>query len=136
MARFAKLAPLMAAQQDEDFAAMFEATPKAPGARGARRVKPGQLVEGTVVEFGAESVFVDIGAKSEARIECQQLLDKDGKLKVAIGDKLRATVAQANHEVEATARFTRQNPQLLRVALGPGSPDLLAMAHNAQWILV
>ena len=34
--------------------------------------------------------------------------------------------AQANHEVEATARFTRQNPQLLRVALGPGSPDLLA----------
>ena len=88
----------MAAQQDEDFAAMFEATPKAPAARGARRVKPGQLVEGTVVEFGSDSVFVDIGAKSEARIERAQLVDKDGKLKVAVGDKLRATVATANHE--------------------------------------
>jgi uncharacterized protein (AIM24 family) len=33
---------------------------------------------------------------------------------------------QANHEVEATARFTRQNSKMLRVALGPGSPDLLA----------
>lgn len=88
----------MAVQQDEDFAAMFEATPKAPGARGARRVKPGQLVEGTVVELGAENVFVDIGAKSEARIERTQLVDKQGNLKVAVGDKVRATVASANHE--------------------------------------
>jgi small subunit ribosomal protein S1 len=72
----------MAAQQDEDFAAMFEATPKGTGARGARRVKPGQLVEGVVVEIGADNVFIDIGTKSEARIERTQIVDKEGKLKV------------------------------------------------------
>ncbi|MBL9100820.1 MAG: S1 RNA-binding domain-containing protein [Myxococcales bacterium] len=106
----------MAAQQDEDFAAMFEATPKAPAARGARRVKPGQLVEGIVVEFGADSVFVDIGTKSEARIDRAQLLDKDGKLKVALGDKLRATVASANHE-----------GVVLIVQIGKGGVDVQAL---------
>ena len=34
--------------------------------------------------------------------------------------------AESNHELEGAQRFARQNPQLLRVALGPGSPDLLA----------
>ncbi len=34
--------------------------------------------------------------------------------------------ARSNHEVEGAERFARQNPQLLRVALGAGSPDLLA----------
>ncbi len=86
------------AAQDEDFAAMFEATPKGSAARGSRRVRPGQLVDGIVVEFGADNVFVDIGAKSEARIERSQLVDKDGNLKVKVGDRLRATVASANHE--------------------------------------
>lgn len=32
----------------------------------------------------------------------------------------------ANHEVEVGQRFARQNPQLLRVALGQGGPDVLA----------
>ena len=31
-----------------------------------------------------------------------------------------------NREVEGAQRFARQNSQLLRVALGPGSPDVLA----------
>lgn len=37
--------------------------------------------------------------------------------------------ASANHELdgqEASARFARQNAQMLRVALGPSSPDVLA----------
>ena len=88
----------MAAQQDEDFAAMFESTSANPASRGMRRVRTGQMVEGIVAEISTDNVFVDIGAKSEARIDRSQLTDKDGKLKVEVGQKIRATVASAGRE--------------------------------------
>jgi small subunit ribosomal protein S1 len=88
----------MAAQQDDDFAQMFEATAATAATLGSRRVRPGQLVEGVVAEIGSDSVFVDIGAKAEARIERDQLSDKEGNLKVKVGDKIRATVASAGRE--------------------------------------
>lgn len=88
----------MAAQQDEDFAAMFESTSATAASRGMRRVRTGQMVEGTVAEISNDSVFVDIGAKSEARIDRAQLTDKDGKLKVEVGQKIRATVASAGRD--------------------------------------
>lgn len=88
----------MAAQQDEDFAAMFESTSTSAAGRGMRRVRTGQLVEGTIAEISSDSVFVDIGAKAEARIERDQLTDKDGKLKVQVGEKIRATVASAGRD--------------------------------------
>nr|WP_293175608.1 S1 RNA-binding domain-containing protein [Nannocystis sp.] len=88
----------MAAQQDEDFAAMFESTSATAANRGMRRVRTGQMVEGIVAEISTDSVFVDIGAKSEARIERAQLTDKDGKIKVEVGQKIRATVASAGRD--------------------------------------
>lgn len=56
------------------------------------------MVEGVVAEIGSDSVFVDIGAKAEARIEREQVTDKEGKLKVKVGDKIRATVASAGRD--------------------------------------
>lgn len=88
----------MAAQQDEDFAAMFESTSTSAAGRGMRRVRTGQMVEGTIAEISSDSVFVDIGAKAEARIERDQLTDKEGKLKVQVGEKIRATVASAGRD--------------------------------------
>jgi small subunit ribosomal protein S1 len=88
----------MAAQQDEDFAAMFESTSATATSRGMRRVRTGQMVEGIVAEISTDNVFVDIGAKSEARIERSQLTDKDGQIKVQVGEKIRATVASANRD--------------------------------------
>jgi small subunit ribosomal protein S1 len=111
----------MAAPQDEDFAAMFEADSRSSAARGARRVRPGQLVDGVVAEIGSDSVFVDIGAKSEARIERAQLTDKDGKLKVQVGDRLRATVASAG-----------KDGILLVVQIGKGGVDLQALELAQQ----
>jgi len=86
------------AAQDEDFAAMFESTSATAASRGMRRVRTGQMVEGIIAEISSDSVFVDIGAKSEARIERAQLTDKDGQLKVKVGEKIRATVASAGRD--------------------------------------
>ena len=81
-----------------------------------------QLVEGIVAEIGSDSVFIDIGAKAEARIEREQLTDKEGKLKVKVGDKLRATVASAGRE-----------GILLVVQLGKGGVDtqMLELAQQS-----
>ncbi len=77
---------------------MFESTSTSAAGRGMRRVRTGQMVEGTIAEISSDSVFVDIGAKAEARIERDQLTDKEGKLKVQVGEKIRATVASAGRD--------------------------------------
>ncbi|MFY0530730.1 30S ribosomal protein S1 [Nannocystis pusilla] len=115
----------MAQQQDEDFAAMFEAQGAQTRARLSKRVRPGQLVEGPVVEIGADSVFLDIGAKSEGRIERAQLLDKEGNLKVKVGDKLRATVASVSGDgIQLVVAIGKGgiDTQSLELALQSGVP--------------
>jgi small subunit ribosomal protein S1 len=103
--------------QDEDFATLFAASEKTPA--GAR-VRAGQSVSGTVVQIGRDAVFVDIGTRSEARIDRSQLSDAQGELKVQIGDRITATVAQAGDR------------PVLVVAFGGGSNMDLAALHLAQ----
>ncbi len=70
----------------EDFAAMFEASIK------AKRVEKGQTLEGTIVGIGPEVAFVDVGGKGEATIEIGELKDADGRVEVAVGDRIQAVV--------------------------------------------
>ena len=72
--------------EDEDFATMFEASEQ------ARRIEKGRTIEGTVVAIGEESALVDVGGKSEAEIDVNELKDEDGDLEVAVGDRIKATV--------------------------------------------
>jgi small subunit ribosomal protein S1 len=73
-------------EPDEDFATMFEASQR------ARRIAQGQTIEGTVVSIGDEVALVDVGGKSEAVIDVDELKDDQGKLEVAVGDRIHATV--------------------------------------------
>jgi small subunit ribosomal protein S1 len=70
----------------EDFAAMFEASTK------AKRIDRGQTIEGRIVLIGPEVAFVDVGGKGEATIELEELKDADGRIEVAVGDRIQATV--------------------------------------------
>jgi len=79
---------------DDDFAALFEQSLKSGRDEGTRQLERGQVVEGTVVAIGDDVVFVDVGTKSEGRVERNTLLDDKGKLRVAVGDKLRLTVVR------------------------------------------
>src|SRR4029079_18142560 len=71
---------------EEDFAALFEASQQ------ARRIQKGQTVEGTIVAIGPEVGLVSVGGKSEAVIDVAELKDEEGKLEVAVGDRIHATV--------------------------------------------
>lgn len=71
---------------DEDFATMFEASQR------ARRVTKGEIIDGTIVAIGAESALVDVGSKSEAEIDIDELTDDNGALEIKVGDRIQAMV--------------------------------------------
>ncbi len=102
----------------EDFAAMF--------AREAARpvLEVGQIVKGRVIHITAESVFVDVGGKGEAWIERAELTDQDGRLQVAVGDEVEATVVSTGDEVRLSHKLRQgaQARQALAVAAQTGIP--------------
>lgn len=78
------------ATEDEDFAAMFAQSER--DRPRARRPKVGDLVAGKVISIGKEAVFIDLGGKAEGQLDKGQVLDKDGKLLVGVGDTIEARV--------------------------------------------
>ena len=92
----------MSDEQEEDFAALFEASQK------ARPVGKGQAVEGTIVQIGAEVALVDIGGKSEAVIEVAELKDDHGALEAAVGDRIQATVVSTSGGVTLSRKLARK----------------------------
>ena len=86
-------------EPEEDFEAMFEASQQ------ARRIEKGQTVEGTIVAIGPEVALVDVGGKSEAVIEIEELKDDGGKLEVAVGDRVRLTVVSTAGGLKLSRRL-------------------------------
>lgn len=105
----------------DDFASLFESTPKDSSPRATPRLENGQKVEGTVLAISGGLVVVDIGGSADATIELSEFDD----VAVAVGDKIVATVAQAR----------KDGPRLTR-SLGRGgtavSSDVLRLAHESQ----
>ena len=110
-------------QPEEDFATLFEASLQAT--RHAR----GETIEGTIVAIGPEVAFVNVGGKGEAQIEVDELKDADGRLEVAVGDRIEAMVvsteggltlsrklargAATDRQLEDAGDGLRQNPVVL-----------------------
>jgi len=90
----------------------------APIAERARMPKAGQTVSGRVVAIGTETVFVDVGAKTEAVMDRDQLTDDDGKLTVEVGSTVTARVAEA-----------REGSIVLRVRMSRGADPSAELAQ-------
>jgi small subunit ribosomal protein S1 len=101
---------------DDDFAAMFEASLE------AKRFTQGQTIEGTIVGIGPEVAFVDVGGKGEATIDVEELKDADGRLEVAVGDRVQAMV------VSTAGGLTLSR----RLALGAATDRQLEDAFHAR----
>src|SRR3989442_10640867 len=102
----------------DDFATLF--------AREAVRpvLEVGQIVKGRVIHIAAENVFVDVGGKGEAWIERAELTDEEGRLRVAVGDEVEATVVSTGDEVRLSHKLRQgaQARQALAVAAETGIP--------------
>ena len=86
---------------EEDFAAMFEASLK------ARRFEKGQTIEGTIVAIGPEVAFIDVGGKGEASIDIAELKDPDGDIEVAVGERIQAVVVSTVGGLTLSRRLAR-----------------------------
>ena len=87
--------------QEEDFAAMFEASVK------ARQFKRGQTVEGTIVSIGPKVAFVNIGGKGEAEIDVAELKDHEGDIEVSAGDRITAMVVSTSGGIVLSRKGVR-----------------------------
>jgi small subunit ribosomal protein S1 len=77
---------------DDDFAAMFAQSELAKP-KGGKRPRVGDMVKGTIINIGKEAVFVDLGGKAEGQLDRDQVVDREGKLLVKIGDVIEARIA-------------------------------------------
>lgn len=100
----------------EDFATLF-ARQEAAGPA----LQVGQAVKGRVFHITAESVFVDVGGKGEAWIDRAELTDEEGRLRVAVGDEVEATVVKTGDETRLSYKLQR----------GAQAREALAMAHES-----
>jgi len=88
-------------EPEEDFAAMFEASLK------AKRIEKGQTIEGKIVAIGPEVAFVDVGGKGEATIDVAELKDDEGRLEVAVGDRVQAVVVSTAGGLTLSRKLAR-----------------------------
>jgi len=104
--------------QEEDFAALFEASER------ARHVSKGQVIDGTIVAIGKETALVDVGGKSEAEIDIAELKDDDGQLEVKVGDRVQAMVVSTAGGLTLSRRLVRgaANARQLEDAFQAGLP--------------
>ena len=88
-------------EQEEDFAAMFEASTK------ARQFDRGQTIEGTIVAIGPKIAFVNVGGKGEAEIDVAELKDADGDIEVSVGDRIQAMVVSTSGGIVLSRKGVR-----------------------------
>jgi small subunit ribosomal protein S1 len=70
------------------------------------KLEPGQKVEATVLKIAGDWVFLDVGQKGEGVLEKKELLDAEGHLSVAEGDRLTVFFrSRAGGELRFSARI-------------------------------
>jgi small subunit ribosomal protein S1 len=80
-------------ENDEDFAAMLAEFEKDAPKR--RDPKVGETVKARIVSIGAETVFLDVGAKSEGVLDLAEVRDAEGHITVSVGDVIEARVVES-----------------------------------------
>jgi small subunit ribosomal protein S1 len=108
------------AEKDDDFAAMLaEFEGAKPGKQ--RRPKVGDTVRGRIVSIGNDAIFVDLGGKAEGVLDREQVADKDGNVKVSVGDEIEARIVDDRGgalvlRVRMSARGAEARAELVQAA--------------------
>jgi small subunit ribosomal protein S1 len=105
--------------EDDDFASMFAESEK--GAPRAKRPKIGDLVKGSVVSIGKDTVFVNVGGKAEGVLDRAEVSDAENKLLLKVGDTVEArVVADQGGSLQLRVKLGR----------GPQASAELTQAHE------
>jgi small subunit ribosomal protein S1 len=85
--------------EEEDFAAMFEASLQ------VKQLEKGEPVDGRIVAIGPEVALIDVGGKGEAVIDVAELKNAEGEIEVAVGDCIQAMVVSTAGGVKLSRRL-------------------------------
>jgi len=87
-------------ENEESFAAMFEASQKDAG-----HLTPGSKIEAKVLKITKDWVFLDTGRKGEGVLDIKELTDAEGNVGVKVGDKVSAWfISSRNNEMRFTTK--------------------------------
>ncbi len=106
-------------EHDSDsFAALFSQSEE----KTLRKLSPGQKIKATVVGIDKETVFLDVGTKSEGIVEASEFIDENGELSISPGD-----------QVEVYCLKSGAGGQIFTAKLGSGasSAHLEEAYHNS-----
>jgi small subunit ribosomal protein S1 len=93
----------------ESFAALFEAS-----ATETDKLREGDIVAGTILKVGKDSVVVDIGYKSEGVISLHEFLDADGQVGARAGDHVDVLIESKENE-EGLVILSKEKADKLKV---------------------
>src|ERR1039457_877492 len=63
-----------------------------------KQLQVGEVVKGIVIYINQDFVMVDVGYKSEGRIQIGEFLDEDGQIAVKVGDEVKVLFERAENE--------------------------------------
>jgi small subunit ribosomal protein S1 len=98
-------------EEKESFAELFEASSEAPG----HKLFPGDKISGKVLKVSKDTIFVDLGGKSEGIADIQEFLDKDGNLTIKQGDWVEMRVASIRDGIHLTKGMKIQGADVLEI---------------------
>lgn len=78
------------------------------------KFEEGQVVTGTVISVGKETVLVDVGYKSEGQISIQEFIGEDGNVNVNVGDQFEVMIEVWDEE-EETVLLSRDKAKKVKV---------------------
>ncbi len=97
--------------EETSFAELFESTSETPG----RKLFPGDKVSGKVLKVSKDTIFVDLGGKSEGIAGITEFLDKDGNLNLREGDWVEMRVASIRDGIHLTKGMKVQGADALEI---------------------
>jgi len=80
-----------------------------------RKLFPGDKVSGKVLKVSKDTIFVDLGGKSEGIADIQEFLDKKGNLTIKEGDWVEMRVASIRDGIHLTKGMRVQGPDSLDI---------------------
>jgi small subunit ribosomal protein S1 len=98
-------------EENRSFAEIFEAIPKFKD----RKFIAGETVSGRVVKISKDTIFIDLGSKSEGIAEVSEFLDKDGGLTIKEGDQVEMRVSSTREGIHLTKGIKVQGAEALDI---------------------
>ncbi len=98
-------------EEDISFAELFESSQQTPGFQ----VSPGERVTGTVVKISKETVFIDLGGKSEGTADIQEFRDAEGNLEIKEGDEVQLRVSSVRRGIHLSKAIKARGAEAIRL---------------------